>query len=429
MKNLKNKKLKNPKILLIVLDGLGDRPNKALGGKTPLEAAAPASLNTLARGGVTGLLDIAGGIAPESDAGVFSILGFDPKKFHVGRGLIEALGAGVKFKNGWLALRANFATCRGNKIIDRRVGRSLSLKESRALEKELNRKIRLKNAKFEFKATVGHRGLLIIKARGLSKNVSNTDPAYAAGTAGGKIAVALKKFSPKIVACKPLDSSAAAAKTAQLVNEFSTAAKRVLEESHVNKKRVARGLLQANCLLLRDAETRAPKISREALARLRGWALLADMPVEAGIGWLLGMRVKKIALEATSASRVRETLKLLKHHAGVYVHLKGPDLFAHDGDVVGKTNNIKELGARFFEPLIKKIDLRTVRVAVTADHATPCELKAHSGDAVPFLVAGVGVSGNGSEFNEKACAESGLKMPGFKLITLLNANSIQVRRT
>ncbi len=425
LKNLKKKKLKNPKILLLVLDGLGDKPIKALGGKTPLEAAAPASLNALARGGVTGLLDIAGGIAPESDAGVFSILGFNPKKFRVGRGVIEALGASVKFKNGWLALRANFATCRGNEIIDRRVGRSLSLKESRALEKELNKKIRLKNAKFEFKATVGHRGILVIKARGLSKNVSNTDPAYAAG---GKIAVALKKFSPKIAACKPLDSSAAAAKTARLVNEFSAAAKRVLEESRVNKKRVVRGLLQANCILLRDAETRAPKIAREALARLRGWALLADMPVEAGIGRLLGMRVKKIALEATNARKVRETLKLLKRHAGVYVHLKGPDLFAHDGDVIGKTRNIKELGAGFFEPLIKKIDLRAVRVAVTADHATPCELKAHSGDAVPFLIAGAGVSGDGSEFNERACAESGLKIPGFKLITLLNANSIQARR-
>lgn len=419
-----NGKLKENKILLVVMDGVGDRPIKTLGGKTPLEAAASRPLNALARRAVVGLIDIAGGAAPESDVGVFSLLGCDPKKFHAGRGAVEALGAGLKFKNDWLALRANFATCTRGEVTDRRVGRSLTQKEALVLEKELNKKTRLKNARFKFKATVGHRGILVIKARGLSKNISNTDPAYAARK--GKIAVALKKFSPKINACKPLDSSTAGAKTARLVNGFTAAAGKVLEESAVNKKRSARGLPQANCLLLRDAETRLPKPPREALLRLRNWALLADMPVEMGVGELLGMSVKKIAPKTSGEARVKETLELLKTHAGVYVHLKGPDLYAHDGDAVGKTNSIAELGEHFFKPLLEKIDLRAVRIAVTADHATPCELKAHSGDAVPLLIAGANVSGNGTEFNEHACARTGFKIPGFKLMRVLNANSIKL---
>jgi len=413
------KKIKN---LLVVMDGVGDRPIKALDGKTPLEAAETPALNTLANGAATGLIDIAEGNAPESDTGVLTLLGLNPKKFRIGRGAIEALGAGLKFKNNWLALRANFATCHDNKIIDRRVGRSLTREETRILEKELNKKIRLKNATFKFKATISHRGVLIIKAKSLSKKISNTDPAYATKT--GKITVALKKFSPKIKKCKPLNSTTTAKKTARIVNEFTTAAKKVLEESVVNKKRAARGLPQANCLLLRDAETRIPKPPRNALAYLRNWALLADMPVEIGIGRLLGLHVKKISVETPGEKLAEQALKLLKKNAGVYVHLKGPDLYAHDGNVTGKIESIKKLDADFFSTLLKKIDLRSTRITVTADHATPCELKAHSGDPVPFLIAGANVSGNGTKFTERACAQTKTKIPGFKLVSILNKKYI-----
>ncbi len=413
------------KILLVVLDGVGDRPNKILGGKTPLQAANSRALNNLARGGVTGLINIAGGAAPESDSGVFSLLGCNPTKLRAGRGAVEAIGAGIQYKNGWLALRANFATCKNDEITDRRVGRDLTQKEAQNLEKELNEKIRLKNAKFQFKATEGHRGVLVIKAKGLTKNVGNTDPAYSKSGEHG-ISIAARKYSPKTIPCKPLNSSRSAKETARLVNEFTNAARRVLEESKVNKKRAARGLPQANCLLLRDAETKIPKPPREALARVRNWALLADMPLEVGIGKIMKLHVKKVPLLAPGQKRVKETLALLKKHAGVYVHLKGPDLFGHDGNALGKTESIKRLSSEFFEPLLKKINLRETRIAVTADHATPCELKTHSGDPVPLLIAGANVSGYGSEFNEKACSETGFKIPGFKLTQILNANSIQL---
>jgi 2,3-bisphosphoglycerate-independent phosphoglycerate mutase len=122
------------KILYVILDGLGDRPIAALGGRTPLEAAATPHLDRLAAAGQQGLVTTVGeGIAPESDVAVTAILGYDPTVYHAGRGPLEALGAGLAFQSGDLALRGNFATGgEGRKILDRRVGRNLASEDAHA---------------------------------------------------------------------------------------------------------------------------------------------------------------------------------------------------------------------------------------------------------------------------------------------------------
>jgi 2,3-bisphosphoglycerate-independent phosphoglycerate mutase len=408
-----NKKPKKIKKLIIVLDGLGDRPNAALRGKTPLEAARPRALNALARRGRTGLAVVAGRVAPESDVGVFAVLGYNPLGHFVARGALEALGAGLRFQNGWLALRANFATVAsdGKTIIDRRVGRSLTSAEAKALEKEINAKVKLNGADFVFRATVAHRGALVIRAprarEALSGKISNTDPAYARVRGMG---AALEKFKPEIADCVPLEKTQAAQRAAELVNEFTAKANRVLEESATNKARGAAGLLPANAVLLRDAESRATPPKK----KLAEWTLIADMPLEIGIGRFLGMKVTPLPTPAAALSkkeytlRVKKTLAALKKSAGVYVHIKGPDLFGHDGDAQGKTRCIREIDAGFIAPLAKKIDWRATRVLITADHSTPCKLKAHSADAVPVLIVGAQVKADGSrEWSERECAARG----------------------
>ncbi len=118
----------NRKILYVILDGLGDRPIASLGGRTPLDAAGTPNLDRLAAAGEQGLVTTVGeGIAPESDVAVMAILGYDPRIYHAGRGPLEALGAGLTFATGDLALRGNFATGGdGAAIFDRRVGRNLT---------------------------------------------------------------------------------------------------------------------------------------------------------------------------------------------------------------------------------------------------------------------------------------------------------------
>ncbi len=388
------------KKLLVILDGGGDRACRALKGKTPLEAARKPNLDYLASVSKTGCINIAGKIAPESDVGVFSVLGFNPAKHQVGRGALEASGANVRFNGGWLGVRANFATgdSTGRKILDRRVGRDLTTPEARSLAAELNSKVKL-GVPFQFKATVAHRGVLVLKTGGVSKRISNTDPAY---VIRGNLTDAQEKFEMRVLDCEPLDKTREALKSARLVNDFTYKAHKVLQFSSVNKRRARSGKKVANVILLRDAETHLRK-PPDIYGKMR-WAFLADMPLEVGITKLVGMTVVRLPLPTFGASdypiRARKTLEALKKFDGVYVHLKGPDLFAHDGDAIGKLGSIEEIDEFYFGNLLKKLDLNEVRVAVTGDHSTPCDMKAHSADSVPYLITGLG---EGGAFDETHC--------------------------
>jgi len=166
-------------IMMVVVDGAGDREDDS---PTPLEAARTPNLDKLASMGALGLLYTVGkGVAPESDAGVFSLLGYDPLSTHLARGVVEALGSGVAFENGDLALRAGFATVEGDRLIDRRAGRNLSTEEAKELGLAVNNELHLKDeAKFDFRPTVGHRAVVVFRAgkNPFSSNISNFDPAY-----------------------------------------------------------------------------------------------------------------------------------------------------------------------------------------------------------------------------------------------------------
>ena len=211
------------KLIYIAIDGMGDLPIKSLGSKTPLEAAQTPNLDALASNGKTGLMySVRKGVAPESDVAVISLLGYDPFKYSTGRGVIEAVGAGLSMKDGDLALRCNFATLgEGKTIIDRRVARSLSTQEAIELSKAANEQVKLESypATFEFKSTLGHRAVLVIrsKAKPLSSKITNSDPAYAIVNGLG---VAQEKVEMILKTCEPIEDTEAAKVSANLTNEF-----------------------------------------------------------------------------------------------------------------------------------------------------------------------------------------------------------------
>lgn len=403
------------KLIFVVMDGLADRPIAEFGGKTPLEAAHTPALDSLAAKGSGGMLRVIEGVAPESDAAVLAILGYDPHKYYTGRGPLEGVGTGVKFRAGMLALRCNFATTAdGSSLLDRRAGRTLTSKEAAALAAAINKKVKLANAKFRFYASVAHRGVLVIGAgsRGkgkLSPNITNTDPAYEIRNG---IPHALSSFEMKVKQSAPLDNSTAAVRAAGLVNEFTGKAFAVMKNHPANVRRRERGLLPANTIICRDAGNRLPPLYNLSKRHGRKWALLADMPLEIGIGELAGMSIVKLPLPTFTASdykvRLEKTLAALKKFDCLYIHIKGPDLFGHDGDYRGKKQCIEEADRHFFSPLLRKIDLKNVVVVVTADHATPCEMKGHSADPVPFIISGGRVKSDFVErFGESYCRNGG----------------------
>lgn len=386
------------KILYVVLDGLGDRPIKELGDKTPLEAAPTPNMDYLAREGRVGkIYPVDKGIAPESDIAVISLLGYDAHRVYTGRGPLEAMGQGIEIKKGDLALRVNFATIDVNtkKIIDRRVGRSLATEEASQLANQINQKVKLsEGASFFFKNTVGHRGILVIrKEQNLSGFITNTDPAYGRE---GVFGVALEKFSPYVQESYPMpgyENDEGAIMGAKLVNEFVSQSIKVLEESEVNKKRVREGKLPANVILCRDTGDSLPEFTPIQEKTGLHFGCFVQMPVEKGIALLSGMEVIDVPLPTKDLAKeyllwADLVVEHIKRFDALYIHIKGPDEPAHDGDCLRKKEIIELIDKHFFGSLFQKIDRENYIICVTADHSTPCGLKAHSSDPVPVLIFG-----------------------------------------
>jgi len=402
------------KLLYIILDGLGDRPIKKLGNKTPLQKANTFYLDKLAREGKTGIFYPLGEkIAPESDTAVFSLLGYDLKDYP-GRGVIESIGAGLPFKNGDLALRANFALCKGRKIIDRRVGRKLTTEQGEKLAREINKKIRLKNFSFVFKSTIGHRGVLLIKGPGLSGFITNSDPAYKKKDSQS---IALKSFKNEIQKVVPLPNfkNEQTERSARLVNEWSERTWKFLQKNRC----------QATCILLRDAGSNLSPIPSIYEKTGLSWGAFVSMPVEKGICKILKMKIIKVPLyknlQKTYIKWAETALKEIKKLDALYIHIKGPDEPGHDGDFQRKKEIIELIDKHFFSNLIPKIKKRNYVVCVTADHSTPCVLKAHSSDPVPLLIWGDDIKNDlVNKFSEKDCKKGKLKIiRGKKLIKKL----------
>jgi 2,3-bisphosphoglycerate-independent phosphoglycerate mutase len=427
-----------PTLLYVCLDGLGDDPIPEFDGRTPLEAAETPFLDELARRGRTGTVVTVGpGIAPESDIGVFGILGYDPKEEHPGRGVLEAIGIGMDFHDGDLAYRINFATAQWPEIVDRRVGRDLTSEEAHALSDEINRELRLPGASFELRATVEHRGALVIGTTDgspLSANVTNTDPAYGRE---GNLGVALERFEPTVATSEPLEATEEARHAAELTNAFVQGSARILDVSEINARRRKEGKLPGNVILTRDAGDHRPSLQPiDERFGLR-WGCFVEMPVERGISAVLGMepvpapRLDPAGFGPIAEERYAEWAALSAEALGsfqaLYVHLKGPDVPAHDGRAEDKRDVISSIDRAFFGEVLGRVDPRRTIVAVTADHATSSVRKAHTADAVPLLVSGAGVTPDGSPaFGEKACAAGSLgQLRGIEILPRL----VQLART
>jgi 2,3-bisphosphoglycerate-independent phosphoglycerate mutase len=402
-----------PKLLYVCLDGLGDEPNPELGDLTPLEAATTPFLDDLAKRGSSGLVTTVGeDIAPESDIAVFAILGYDPTEEHPGRGVLEAIGSGMEFRDGNLAHRINFATADGEQILDRRVGRDLSSDEANELAAEVNAGLKLPGATFELKATVEHRGALVVRsAEGrLSAEVSNTDPAYAkVGTLG----VALETFEDKVAWSEALQDTDEARRAAELTNDFVRGSARVLDASEVNVLRRKEGRLPANLILTRDAGDHIPALQPIKERFGPEWGCFVEMPVERGIAMLLGMGEVSAPTMPDPAERYSAWAALAAEALGgydaLYVHIKGPDIPAHDGRAEDKRDICQIIDSSFFAEIAARTDPSRTIVAVTADHATSCVRKAHTADPVPITVAGAGVAADGvTSFGERAAASGSI---------------------
>jgi 2,3-bisphosphoglycerate-independent phosphoglycerate mutase len=394
--------MKDIKLVYVLLDGIGDLPHSSLNGLTPLEAAYTPNLDALARNGAMGsVISVGKGIAPQSDIAVFNMLGYNFKDgSYVGRGVIESIGCNIDFREGDLALRGNFATVDDNlKIVDRRAGRAIGTEEAKSVCKTLSDNITLsdKDGSVTLEPTIAHR--VVIRFRHakmkLSDKITNTDPAYDKVDGMG-IAKAITNQDVYIQESKAQEDTEPAKVAARMLNEFTIQVVRLLRDHAVNRARIAAGKMPMNCILARDSGNRYPNV--EPINKMYNMSIggIVDMPVEIGISKVLGIKMFQAGDIIDYEKKAKVAADGLKLVNAIYVHIKGPDEFGHDGNASGKKKNIEDIDRRFFGTLMRELNKMDAAIVISGDHSTPCIKKGHSDDPVPLLVSSSRVEHDGS---------------------------------
>ena len=413
------------KIIYVLLDGIGDLPHPDLNCLTPLEAAYTPYLDKIARMGVSGqVVSVGDGIAPQSDIAVFNMLGYNFRDIeYFGRGVVECIGCGIDFKEGDLALRGNFATIdpTNKKILDRRAGRIVTEANSAAICALIRKNIKIEGIEFSIEPTIGHRVVIRFRKKGttLGENITNTDPAY--DKVNG-IGIALDTSKGDLYVTKSESKDANSQLSANIINQFSDKVIEILDNCPVNIERKEKNLLAINCILLRDAGNRYPHLQRINDKYNLNFASLVDMPVEIGISQILGMRSYNAGSPDEYELKASKLLKIIKDHDVVYVHIKGPDEFGHDGNAKGKKNNINEIDKRFFRKILEGIStIKSIEIyfIISGDHSTPCIKKAHTDDPIPIIVSGQGIRNDTtSRFTESNSKRGSLgKIYGYQVLS------------
>ena len=388
--------------VFVIIDGLGDRSCRQLRGKTPLEAAETLNLDYLAEKGQLGYLyPEHEGFVPGTSEAIISIFGQAWQDYP--RGWLEALGEGIDLEKGDLAFRANFATIDNLKkrnVIDRRAGRTLTTREAKILAKEVN-KIFLAR-KFVFRHTLQYRAILVLRG-GFSDNITEMDPAHHPTN---------KSKQGKFKFSEAEDDDENSEYTANMVNNFVGKAFEVLDKHPINEARRKKGFYPANLLLLR-----APGVSIKKITKYRKWACSTSIPVMKGICKALGINLfefKAVEFKNHDAYKnlrknlnleIKKSISLIKKKKKNFdyflVYFKETDTAGHDNKPHEKKEMVEIIDKKFFSFLRKFAEKNKIKIVVTADHSTPCELKRHSADPVPLLLFGKGVERDKcSSFNE-----------------------------
>jgi 2,3-bisphosphoglycerate-independent phosphoglycerate mutase len=388
------------KIVFLVMDGLGGLPLEP-GGPTELEAARTPNLDALAQKSICGCtVPIGAGITPGSGPGHLAIFGYDPCRYIIGRGVLEALGIDFDLQPEDVAGRGNFCTVDAQgRVTDRRAGR-ISTEKCIELTTLLHEKIRLPDVELFVEPVREHRFVLVLRGAGLAGDLSESDP---------------QQLGVAPLPIRPLPEAAdlvASRRTAELVNGFVAQAQQVLADKH-----------PANMVLLRGLDRRPPIPHITDTFGLRA-AAIAVYPMYRGLAKLVGM------VDLPSGTKLADEFDALEKawpdYDFFFVHFKYTDSRGEDGDFGAKVTMIEEFDRYVPRVMALKPDV----VVVTGDHSTPALLKAHSWHPVPTLLHSPYCRCDGTEkYGERMCARGALgTFPAVDLMPLALANALRLTK-
>jgi len=382
------------RLLMVVIDGIGGLPVR---GRTELEAAKIPNLDRLASKAICGLIDpISYGITPGSGPSHLALFGYDPFRYEIGRGVMEALGIGLILTKDDLTARGNFATIDGNGIIvDRRAGR-ISTEKNQEICKILQNEIReVEGVRISVHPGKEHRFVIVFQGEGLKDDLTDADPQK-----DGQKAMGTDGLSPE------------AQRTAEMVNHYLKRANEVLKPFH-----------PANSILLRGFSKIPDVPAMSERLKLRP-AAIATYPMYRGLARLVGMEVLETG--ESPKEEVEALKKYFAHYDFFYLHFKKPDMAGEDGDFKMKVKAFEEIDRLI--PFILK--LKPDVLVITGDHSTPAVLKSHSWHPNPLLLYSRYVRPDGiRRFTERHCQKGQLgRFPAVDVIPLMLANGLKLKK-
>lgn len=386
-----------PKHLIILGDGMADWPVKSLGGKTLLQHARTPNMDRLARLGRNGrLMTVAEGFHPGSEVANMSVLGYDLPKVYEGRGVLEAASIGVELQPDEMAMRCNLVCVEGD-ILKNHSSGHITTEEADVLIKYLQE--HLGDDRVRFHTGVQYRHLLVIK--GGNKQIDCTPPHD----------VPLKPFRPLMVKAETPEAET----TAALINDLILKSQELLKNHPLNLKRMAEGKDPANSIWPWSPGNR-PRMEElsEKFPQIKKGAVISAVDLINGIGVYAGLR--RIDVEGATGlydtnyeNKVAAALEALKTDDFVYLHIEASDEAGHEGDVDLKLLTIENLDRRVVGPIyeaVKDWD-EPVAIAVLPDHPTPCELRTHTAEPVPFLIWYPGIEPDSVQTYDEVAAVEG----------------------
>lgn len=378
------------KFIVILGDGMADRPIESLKGKTPLQVARTPNMDLVAREGKSGLaITVPECMPPGSDVANLSVMGYDPHKYYTGRAPLEAAAMGVKLEEDDIAFRCNFVTVEKGIMKDYSAGH-ITNDEG----KELIRDLKPLMPAQRLYAGVSYRNLLVLRA--------------------GADAVCTP---PHDITDRPVEDYLPRGKDSELLIGLMEAAKPLLAAHPVNLKRIAEGKRPANMIWLWGQGPAPAMPTFQEKFGLSG-AMISAVDLLKGIGVYAGLEVIDVpgatgTIDTNYAGKVEAAQKALERVDFVYLHVEAPDEAAHEGNLDLKIKALELFDQKVVGPVIEGLKARgdDWRVLLLPDHATPIEIKTHSYDPVPFAIMGKGIEPDSvRSFDEGAAKQGGYGM-------------------
>jgi len=390
------------KILLVVLDGLGDIPS--FDGKTPLEAAKTPNLDKLSKESALGMhIPVLPGITPGSGPGHLALFGYDPIKYEIGRGILEALGVGLEVTENDICIRANYAKVEEKDgkliVLDRRAGR-LSTEENKKLTEKISNEIKeINGVKIFIKSGIEYRLAILLrfdeKVNDDMCDIIETDP---------------QNEGKEVISPEPLSEKAKI--VSEVLKEFLSRVREIIK----NEK--------GNYLLLRGYSTPPVIPNFSEIYKLKSLSI-TTYPMYKGLTKLIGIETTEV-----DGFSIKDEIDVLrenyKNFDFIYLHIKKTDSYGEDGDFINKLKVIEEFDSYLLEILSLNFDV----LCITGDHSTPTIMKSHSFHPVPLLIHSSFIfKGLSERFTEKECLRGELGIiKGEDIMSLLLAHSRKLKK-